>query len=240
MKPMIVFALVIACVAYVSGAPSGYAHAPVAHAVAVPVVSHAKVGEISHTPIYNVQKVHHTVHPVSIPVHHPPVTSVHHEPTAVLAKAPKLSGYSYTSEVRHDAPVHAVAHAAPVHHAEIAHAPVAVAHAPAAYAAPAVHADLGHGYGHSSVVAHSPQVEVGHAPAPYVSGSSLQVAPAKIVETPAVSSYSLNTGRIDTVSQSHYGTVHTPIVQKVGYQAHSVPVAVSHHAAPVHGYGSHY
>lgn len=48
--------------------------------------------------------------------------------------------------------------------------------------------------------------------APYVSGTSLAVAPAVIKETPAVSSYQLNTGRIDTVSQAHYGTVHTPIV----------------------------
>lgn len=49
--------------------------------------------------------------------HHPPVTSVHQEPTAVLAKAPKISGYAYTSEVRHDAPVKAIAHAPVVAHA---------------------------------------------------------------------------------------------------------------------------
>jgi len=229
---LIVFALFIAAV---SAAPSGhYGHAPAL--AAVPVVSHAKVGEISHTPIYNVQKVHHTVHPISIPVHHPPVTSVHQEHTAVLAKAPKISGYAFTSEVRHDAPVRAIAHADYGHAAPAyGHADVAVAHAApvAAYG----HADYGHAapaYGHADVaVAHAPAVEVGHAPAPYVSGSSLAVAPAVIKETPAVSSYQLNTGRIDTVSQSHYGTVHTPVVSKVGYQTHAVPVAVSHG----HGYG---
>lgn len=50
----------------------------------------------------------------------------------------------------------------------------------------------GHGY-ETGVVAHGPSVEVGHAPAPYVSGTSLAVAPAVIKETPAVSSYALNT-----------------------------------------------
>lgn len=208
---MIVFALFIASAV---AAPSGYAHAPAL--AAVPVVSHAKVGEVSHTPIYNVQKVHHTVHPISIPVHHPPVTTTHQEHFSVLAKAPKLSGYAYTSEVRHDAPVKAIAHAAPL---AVAHAPVAVAHAEPAYAAPVAH---------SSVIAQSAPVEYGHAPAPYVSGTSVQVAPATIKETPAVSSYQLNTGRIDTVTQEHYGTVHQPVVSKVGYQAHAVPVAVSH------------
>jgi len=233
---LIVFALLVAS-AY--AAPSGYGHAPAL--AAVPVVSHAKVGEVSHTPIYNVQKVHHTVHPISIPVHHPPVTSVHQEPTAVLAKAPKISGYAYTSEVRHDAPVRAIAHAPVVAHAPVAayggHADVAVAAPVAAYGG---HADIGYG-GHGDIgygghaVAHGPAVEVGHAPSAYVSGTSLAVAPAVIKETPAVSSYQLNTGRIDTVSQAHYGTVHTPITTKVGYQTHAVPVAVSHG----HGHG-HY
>lgn len=46
------------------------------------------------------------------------------EPTAVLAQAPKISGYAYTSEVRHDAPVKAYAHA-PV----VAHAAPVIAHA---------------------------------------------------------------------------------------------------------------
>lgn len=159
------------------------------------------------------------------------MTSVHQEPTAVLAKAPKISGYAYTSEVRHDAPVRAIAHAPVVAHAApvaVAHAaPVAVAHG--GYEGVAV----GHGGYDGGVVAHGPSVEVGHAPAPYVSGTSLAVAPAVIKETPAVSSYALNTGRIDTVTQEHYGTVHTPVVSKVGYQAHAVPVAVSHG----HGYG---
>lgn len=232
MQFLIVFAL---CVASAVAAPSGYAHAPAV--AAVPVVSQKVVGEVSHTPIYNVQKVHHTVHPISIPVHHPPVTSVHQEPTAVLAKAPKISGYAYTSEVRHDAPVKAIAHA-PV---AVAHAaPVAVAHG--GYDGGVVAGGyggavaVGHGGYDAGVVAHGPSVEVGHAPAPYVSGTSLSVAPAVIKETPAVSSYALNTGRIETVSQEHYGTVHTPVVSKVGYQAHAVPVAVSHG----HGYGGHY
>jgi len=224
MKSMIVFALFIASAV---AAPNGYGHGPAL--AAVPVVSHAQVGSISHTPIYNVQKVHHTVHPISVPVHHPAVTSVHQEPTAVLAKAPKLSGYAYTSEVRHDAPVQAIAHHA---------APVAVGHGAVAVGHGAV--DIGHGpvlsHGGAVAVGHGPAVEVGHAPAPYVSGSSLQVAPAVIKETPAVSSYQLNTGRIDTVSQAHYGTVHTPITTKVGYQAHSVPVAVSHGS---YGHGSY-
>jgi len=228
MKSVIVFALLVG-VAF--AAPSGYAHAPAL--AAVPVVSHHQVGAIAKTPIYNVQKVHHTTHPISIPVHHPAVTSVHHEPTAVLAKAPKLSGFNYISEVRHDAPVQAIAHA-PVHAA-----PVAVAHGGYEHAAPLAVAHggyehgaqlaVGHGgYEHGAVVAHGPSVEVGHAPAPYVSGSSLQVAPAVIKETPAVSSYQLNTGRIETVSQAHYGTVHTPVVSKVGYQAHAVPIAHGH------------
>jgi len=224
MQSMIVFALFIASAV---AAPNGYAHAP-QYAHAVPVVQQKVVGEVSHTPIYNVQKVHHTVHPISIPVHHPAQHSTHQEHFSVLAKAPKLSGYAYTSEVRHDTPVKAIAHAPAYAHAAplaVAHAaPIAVAHAAPAYAhaAPA--------YGHSEVVAHSPQVEVGHAPAPYVSGTSVAVAPAVIKETPAVSSYQLNTGRIDTVSQAHYGTVHTPVVSKVGYQAHAVPIAS-------HGYG---
>jgi len=229
MQFLIVFAL---CVASAIAAPSGYGHAPAL--AAVPVVSQKVVGEVSHTPIYNVQKVHHTVHPISIPVHHPPVTSVHQEPTAVLAKAPKISGYAYTSEVRHDAPVKAIAHA-PV---AVAHAaPVAIGHggyADGGYGHGAV--AVGHGGYDAGVVGHGPSVEVGHAPAPYVSGTSLAVAPAVIKETPAVSSYALNTGRIETVSQEHYGTVHTPVVSKVGYQAHAVPVAVSHG----HGYGGHY
>lgn len=54
-----------------------------------------------------------------MPVHHPPVTSVGHVPDTVLAKAPHIHGYAYTSEVKHDAALHA----APV----VAHAPVVAA-----------------------------------------------------------------------------------------------------------------
>lgn len=77
-------------------------------------------------------------------------------------------------------------------------APVAVAHG--GYDGGAVLAGgyggavaVGHGGYDAGVVAHGPSVEVGHAPAPYVSGTSLSVAPAVIKETPAVSSYALNT-----------------------------------------------
>ena len=37
-------------------------------------------------------------------VHHPAVVNTHLAPTAIVAQTPTLSGYSYTSQVRHDAP----------------------------------------------------------------------------------------------------------------------------------------
>lgn len=209
MQSLVVFALLFGC----AMANPSYAPHYAPQYAAVPVVSHAKVGAIAHTPIHTVQKVHHTVHPVSIPVHHPPVTTVHQAPTAVLAQAPKISGYAYTSEVRHDAPLatkvvaHAPAYAAaPV----VAHAPAyaaapAYAHAPALHAAPAYAAPA--------------YAAPAYAPAAHVSSVSVAAAPALIKETPAVSSYSLQTGRIETASQAHYATAHIPTVTKVGYAA---------------------
>jgi len=214
-------------------APSGYA-APAAYAAAPAyAVQHAQVGAVAHTPLHTVQKVHHTVHPVSIPVHHPSVTTVHQAPTAVLAQAPKISGYAFTSEVRHDAPLatKVVAHA-PVAYAAPA---VAVAHAAPAYAASApAYAHAAPAYAHAAP-AYAPAA---YAPAAHVSSVSVAAAPAVIKETPAVSSYSLQTGRIETASQAHYATAYQPTAVKVGYAAPQVYAAAPAYAK---GYAaSHY
>jgi len=233
MQSLIIFGLLFGCALAI----------PAPHYATVPVVHNKVVGYQHHTPLHTVQKVHHTVHPVHTPIHHPPVTTVHHEPTAVLAKAPKISGYAFKSEVRHDAPVKA-------YHADHSYGHAAYpAHAPADHGYG--HADAG--YGHGAVVTHAGGYSqggdlhggyhgdshgYGHAPA-YVSHSSLAVAPAKIVETPAVSSYKLETGRIDTHTQEHYGVAHKPVTKLVGYQTHHSTHAV-HHAEPHYGHGSHY
>jgi len=221
-----------------------------------------KLSDIAISQHTTVQKVHHTVHPISIPQHHPAVTSVHHEPTAVLAKAPKISGFKFTSEVRHDAPIsHGYSHGSSYggHGGDAGYGGAAlIGHGGDSYGhghgAVITHAggysegghygghDSGHYGGHDSghYGGHDSGHGYGHAPAPYVSSKSLSVAPAKIIETPAVSSYKLETGRIDTHTQQHYGTVHEPVITKVGY----APVAVSHSVSHGHGhgqgYGSHY
>jgi len=229
MQSLIIFGLLFGCALAI----------PAPHYATVPVVHNKVVGYQHHTPLHTVQKVHHTVHPVHTPIHHPPVTTVHQEPTAVLAKAPKISGYAFKSEVRHDAP--AKAYAAPAVYAApaaYAPAPVAYGHAESGYGATVTHAggytqggDL-HGYAGDSHGSYGP-----HAPA-YVSHSSLAVAPAKIVETPAVSSYKLETGRIDTHTQEHYAVAHKPVTKLVGYQTHQSTHAV-HHAEPLYA-KSHY
>jgi len=225
---------------------------------AVPVVHNKVVGYSHHTPMHTVQKVHHTVHPISIPQHHPPVTTVHHEPTAVLAKAPKISGFAFKSEVRHDAHLKSYGHGYGGDHGSYGHGG----------------GDLGHGYGgdlggHAThghaIIAHGPSHGYGghddghygggyghgsshgyhHEPAPYVSSAHLSVAPAKIVETPSVSSYKLETGRIDTATKEHYATAHIPVTHKVGYKTIAVHESHGHgghyggHGSQL-GYGSHY
>jgi len=200
---------------------------------AVPVVHNKIVGYSHHTPLHTVQKVHHTVHPISIPQHHPAVTTVHHEPTAVLAKAPKVSGFAFKSEVRHDAHLKSYGHADAGHgyggleshgygglegHATNGHAVIA-----------------DHGYGHGG---YGQESHGYHEPAPYVSSAHLSVAPAKIIETPSVSSYKLETGRIDTATQQHYATHHIPVTHKVGYK--TIAVHSSHGHGGQLGYGSHY
>lgn len=129
----------------------------------------ANTYEIFHSPVHPVQHVQRTV----VPVHHPPVSTVHHAPDAILAKAPRIHGYAYTSEVKHDAPV-AVAHAAPV----VAHAAPVVAHAApvVGHAAPVV----GHGYGLAAPIA-APVLGIGAGLAGGIGYGHGHVAKAPIV-----------------------------------------------------------
>lgn len=45
--------------------------------------------------------------PAAVAVHHPATINTHLAPAAAIVQTPTLSGYSFTSEVRHSAPLHA-------------------------------------------------------------------------------------------------------------------------------------
>jgi len=188
------------------------------------------------------------------------VTTLHQQHTSVLAQAPKLSGYAYQSDVRHDAAVHAapIAVAAPiVSHAGIAAAPVAAGIGLAGGYAGGYAGGLGlaNGLGGAGLGGVALAGGVGLGGAGYgghgvvVSAPTIHAAPAVVKETPAVSSYTYETGRTHVATQAHYGVAHIPAVQQVhGVKTVATPVAVHHaapvvhHAAPiVHGgYGGHY
>ncbi|XP_074605557.1 uncharacterized protein LOC141858644 [Brevipalpus obovatus] len=235
MQQLVVFAALISC------AFANYHAAP--HVVPGPTVLTKNIHHVpAVAPVVNVQRTVQAVH-------HPPVTSVHHAPDTVFAKAPRIHGYAYASEVRHDAPV--VSHAAPV----IAHAAPVVAHAApvVAHAAPVAAPILAHGYAGHGYAGHgiaAPVVGHGYAKAPIVNaGPIVQVGHAP-VEHPAVSSYTINTGRTHVATQAHYGVAHklavvnVPGVKTIAETVKHVPVAVASHVvghAPIaHGYGGHY
>jgi len=99
-------------------------------------------------------------------------------PAAIVAQTPTLSGYSYTSEVRHDI-VRPVVAPAPIVHAPapiVAAAPVV--HAAPAVAAPVVHAAAPVALPAAPVFSKSYAVETGHLVAGHTVHAAPVVAPA--------------------------------------------------------------
>eukprot|EP00178_Gracilaria_changii_P002603 TRINITY_DN1386_c0_g1_i1.p2 TRINITY_DN1386_c0_g1~~TRINITY_DN1386_c0_g1_i1.p2 ORF type:complete len:303 (+),score=52.06 TRINITY_DN1386_c0_g1_i1:57-911(+) len=190
------------------GAPAiAIGHAPVVtkslHTVARPFIQ---------TNVHNVVRAH--AHTVVDRVNHPAVTKIVNAPTTVLAKAPRISGYRYTSEVNHNA---AVPVAAPVAHvaAPVAHAvaaPVAKIHAAPVAVAAAPVAAYGTAVAHHAAVAAPVAHAVAAAP---VAAYGTAVAHTAAVAAPIAAA---------PVAHAVAAPVAGPIVQKVG--VHAAPVAV--------------
>jgi len=165
MKVVILATLLATAIA----APSHHGHfghlaAPAHGHLAAPLVAAAPV--VAHAPVV-------AAAPAVTAVHHPPTVNTHLAPAAIVAQTPTLSGYSYTSEVRHDV-VRPVVAAAPVVHAPapiVAAAPVV--HAAPAVAAPVVHAAAPVAVPAAPVFSKSYAVETGHL----VAGHTVHAAP---------------------------------------------------------------
>lgn len=145
-------------------------------------------------------------------VHHPAQINTHLAPAAIAVQTPTLSGYSYTSEVRHDAP------------ALIAAAPIVQA-APIVHAAPVVHAAAPLLAPVAPLLSKSYSVETGRL----VSGTSYAVAPAL---SPIVSHHAPLISHHAAPLLSHHSA---NIISHHGalVAGHAVAAAPLVHAAPV-------